>query len=154
MDPPSIIPPVRVLIRTRPAQLQKIHPSLDQADTKLIEKLCVELSITDKTKINHLITTTSDEKKNLKERVDIVFDYGVPTNECQPQVVAYSVKVDGSLLTIKQLFHPQIKPKVNQTVEVWRTTNSKYGYNFPSRTDVRRRRLDLGDALSVSVPGT
>jgi hypothetical protein len=57
--------------------------------------------------------------------VDIVFDYGVPTNECQPQVVAYGVKVDGSLLTIEQLFNPQIKLKVNQTVEVWTTANVK-----------------------------
>ena len=51
MDLTSIKPPIRVLIRTRLAHLQKIHPSLDQADTELIKKLCDKLSITDKTKI-------------------------------------------------------------------------------------------------------
>jgi hypothetical protein len=156
MGPPSIKPPVRVLIRTRPNHLQKIHCSFDQADTILIEKLCVELSITDRSKINHLITKTSNEK-NLKERVDIVFDYDVPTNGCQPQVVAYTVTVVGSDLTVKQFIHPQIQSTVNRTVEVFRSINLENGQSFPNRPDIRaetrRKRLALRDAmLPVSMP--
>jgi hypothetical protein len=47
---PSINPPTRVLIRTRLTQLQKIDPSFETADTKLIKKLCDKLSITGETK--------------------------------------------------------------------------------------------------------
>jgi hypothetical protein len=94
MGLPSISPSVRILIGTRPDHLQKTHPSPDQADTKLIEEVYVELSITNKTKITHLITKISDQK-NSKERMDIVFDYDVPINGYQPQVVAYAVTVGG-----------------------------------------------------------
>jgi len=105
MGLPSINPPIRVLIRTRLAQLQKIDRSFDKADTELIKKLCDRLSITDKTKIRHLITRISDDKKlddkklddeklddeklddeklddEKLERVDIIFNYGSPIIEC------------------------------------------------------------------------
>jgi len=142
--------PVRVLIRTRPAQLRKIHPSVDQADAKLIEKLCVELSgSVDTTNIFHLITKISDRKRS--ERVDIVFDYGVPLDARQPQVKAFDVKVADSRLTITELFNPAIQPKVNETVEWWRAINLKHGINFPSRTDVRRKGRAPGVALPVSI---
>ena len=102
MASPSFEPlqrPVRIFIRTRPVQLQKIHPLLDQTDTKLIEKLCIPLFGTcDTAEIRHLITKTS--AKNGSERVEIVFDYDVPANECQPQVAAFNVEVDGSNLMI------------------------------------------------------
>jgi hypothetical protein len=77
----------------------------------LIQKLCDRLSITDETKIRHLITRISDDKKlddkkmdkklddeklddkkldNKKlERVDIIFDYGSPTIDCQPRVMIF-----------------------------------------------------------------
>ena len=130
--------PIRVLIRTRPAQLQKIHPSVDDADTRLIEKLCVQLSgNTDTTEIRHLITKISDEKGS--ERVDIVFDYGVPTSECRPQVMAFKVKFNGLVLIIEQLYNPQIEPKVNKTVEWWRAINLKHSISFPSQTDVQKK---------------
>jgi hypothetical protein len=58
-----INPLIRVLIRTRLAQLEKIDRSFDKADTELIKKLCDSLSITDETKIIHLITRISDNKK-------------------------------------------------------------------------------------------
>src|ERR1700693_1194537 len=109
MGLPSINPPIRVLIRTRLAQLQKIDHSFDKADTELIKKLCDRLSITDETETRHLITRISADKKlddeksndekveNKKvddkkvERVDIIFDYGLPTIKCQPRVMAYSI---------------------------------------------------------------
>ncbi|OCK74664.1 hypothetical protein K432DRAFT_386676, partial [Lepidopterella palustris CBS 459.81] len=148
MASPSIDPlrhPVRVLIRTRPTHLQKIHSSFDQADTKLIEKLRVQLSgKTDTIEIRHLITRIADEKGS--ERVDIVFDYGVPADECQPEVVAFKVRIDDSRLIITQLLHPRIKPRVNDTVDWWRGINLKNHITFPSRTDVRRKRRGLGVA--------
>ncbi|CZR65239.1 uncharacterized protein PAC_15139 [Phialocephala subalpina] len=58
MGLPSIKPPIRILIRTRPDQLTTIHPILDRADTSLIERLCVELCIADTTEIQRLITKT------------------------------------------------------------------------------------------------
>ncbi|KAL5319102.1 hypothetical protein ACEPPN_014172 [Leptodophora sp. 'Broadleaf-Isolate-01'] len=60
----------RVLIRTRPAQLEKIDRSFDKADTELIKKLCNSLSITNKTKIVHLITRISDDKKLDDKKLD------------------------------------------------------------------------------------
>src|SRR5688572_20018270 len=70
MGLPSINPPIRVLIRTRLAQLQKIDHSFDKADTELIKKLCDKLSITDETKIRHLITRISDDKKLDDKKLD------------------------------------------------------------------------------------
>jgi hypothetical protein len=148
MNPDPIQPPVRVLIRTRPVQLEKIKRSLFEADSILIEKLCVELSIKDTTKIAHLITKIADDKKQ-KERVDIIFDYGVSTDEGQPKVRAYHINVNGSNLVIKDYFHPAIKPTVNMVVSLYRSQNSQEGLAFPSRTDVRRRRLTVQPALST-----
>ena len=141
--------PVRVLIRTRPAQLQKIHPSINQADTKLIEKLLVEMTgSVDTTNTYHLITRISDRKRS--GRVDIVFDYGVHLDAHQPQVMAFDVKVGDSSLIITELFNPAIRPKVNETVEWWRAINLKHDIDFPSRTDVRREgRVTLPVSVSV-----
>jgi hypothetical protein len=148
MGLPSIKPPIRVLIRTRPVQLQKIHPLFDQADTKLIEMLCHKQSITDQTKICHLITRLSDEKK--LERADIIFDYG--STAVAPTVIAYDVTVDGPDLVVKQLSHPRIRQIVNQAVEAHRLINLETGQNFPSRPDIRAetRRKRLLSKLSES----
>jgi hypothetical protein len=109
-----------------------------QADIQLIEQLCVQLfSNNDAAKIHQLITKISDQEGS--ERVEIVFDYGVPADERQPEVVAFNVKVDGSTLTVQQLFNPRITPEVNRRVEIWRTLNVKNGIGFPSRTDVRKK---------------
>jgi hypothetical protein len=103
-----------------------------QADIQLIEQLCVQLfSNNDAAKIHQLITKISDQEGS--ERVEIVFDYGVPADERQPEVVAFNVKVDGST------FNPRITPEVNRRVEIWRTLNVKNGIGFPSRTDVRKK---------------
>jgi hypothetical protein len=137
-----IKPPVRVLIRTRPAELQKIDPSLYKADSMLIDKLCAELSITDTKKVAHLITKVADERKE-RERVDIIFDYGVPADEAQPEVRTYYIKVNGSNLIVKDYFNPLIKSIVNPVVGLFRSQNFEEGSAFPSRTDVRRRRLGI-----------
>jgi hypothetical protein len=127
-----------VLIRTHPAELQKIEPDLYKADSILIDKLCIELSITDTTKVAHLITKIADEKKE-REPVDIIFDYGVPADEVQPEVRAYCIKVNSSNLIVKDYFHPIIKGIVNAVVGLFRSQNSEEGLTFPSRTDVQRR---------------
>jgi hypothetical protein len=134
--------PVQVLIRTRPAELQKIDPSLYKADSILIDKLCVKLSVTDATKVAYLITKIADENKQ-REQVDIIFDYGVPADDVQPQVEAFRVKVGSSDLTVTHFPHPFIQQKVNQVVGIWRSMNSENDLEFPSRTDVQRRRLTL-----------
>jgi len=199
MGLPLINPPVRVLIRTRLAQLQTIDPSFDKADTELIKRLCDRLSITGKTKIRHLITRISDGKKvdgNSKvddkkvdgekvdgekvdgekvdgekvdgnkvddnrvdgeevdgeklERVDIIFDYGSPT--IQPRVMAYSITVKGSDLTIKQLSNPNIRTFVNLTVKTFESINLEHNRCFPNRPDVRAKTRKLRRAiLPVSV---
>jgi hypothetical protein len=175
MSLPSVSPPIRVLIRTRPAQLQKIHPSLDQADTELIKKLCDKLSITDKTKISHLITRISDDKtlddkklddkkldskkldsKKLDgqklERVDIIFDYGSAI-ECQPQVIAYDITVEGPDLIVKHLFNPRIRKIVNETVKTFESINLENNRCFPNRPDIRAEtRRQRRAVLPVSKP--
>jgi hypothetical protein len=148
MDLSPIIPPVRILIRTRPDQLEKLHTSAEEADIILIEKLCAALSIMDTTKVKHLITKISQCKG--KDRADIVFDYGEHSNEGQPQVLAYAVTV-GSSLIVTQLCHPYIPPKVNQTVEIWRSINSDNNLSFPSRTDVRKSRHHTPSTQSRSA---
>jgi hypothetical protein len=192
MGLPSIKPPIRVLIRTRLAQLQKIDHSFDKADTELIKKLCDRLSITDETKTRHLITRISDDKKlddkklddeksdgekldgekvddekvdgekvddekvdgKKLERVDIIFDYGLPTIKCQPRVMAYSIAVEGSDLTIKPLFNPNIRQFVNRTVDTYNEINFENNRCFPIRPDIRaetrRQRLAMLRVVSPS----
>jgi hypothetical protein len=107
--------PVRVLIRTHLEYLQKIDPSPDMADIKLIETFWAQLcNTTDATGICHLITKISDSKRS--ERVEIVFDYDVPATERQPRVVAFKVEYNDSLLSVRQLSHPLIQRMVNDTV--------------------------------------
>lgn len=90
----------------------------------------------------HLITKIADEKKE-RERVDIIFDYGVPADEVQPEVRAYCIKVNGSTLIVKDYFHLTIQSIVNPVVGFFRSQNSEDGLAFPSRTNVRRRRLGI-----------
>ncbi|KAH8650240.1 hypothetical protein BGZ60DRAFT_534346 [Tricladium varicosporioides] len=160
MGLPSIKPPIRVLIRTYLAQLQKIDHSFDKADTELIKMLCDRLSITDETKTRHLISRISDDKKlddkklddekldgEKLERVDIIFDYDLPTIKCQPLVMAYSIVVEGSDLTIKPLFNPNIRQFVNRTVDAYSEINFENNRCFPIRPDIRaetrRQRLAM-----------
>ncbi|KAF2176537.1 hypothetical protein K469DRAFT_400773 [Zopfia rhizophila CBS 207.26] len=146
--------PVRVLIRTRPVHLQAIHPSFEKADTALIDKLCAKLFDKESTtKIQHLITRIADERRS--ERVDIIFDCGgVPAEEPQPEVVAFKLIVKDSEVIASEISHPEIKSKVNDTVDWWRGINVKNHITFPSRTDVRRRRrgLDVGSRVSTLGP--
>ncbi len=167
---PSIEAPIRVLIRTRLAQLEKIDHSFDKADAELIRKLCDSLSIIDETKIIHLITRISDDKKVVNKkmvdkkvddkqvddkqvddkklgRVDIIFDYGLPTIKCQPRVMAYSITVEGSDLNIKPLLNPNIRQSVNRTVDTYNEINLENSRCFPIRPDTRaetrRKRLAM-----------
>jgi hypothetical protein len=141
MGLPSIKLPIQVLIWTRPAQLQNIHPSFDQADTKLIKIICDKQSITDQTKIWHLITRLSDEKG--LERADIIFDYGLTA--VAPPVIAYDVTFNGPDLVVEQLSNPNIRRIVNRAVEAYRSINLEIGRIFPSQPDIRaatrRKRL-------------
>ena len=131
-----------------------IHPSLDYADTILIEKLCLIHNI-DISRIQRLVTKVWIEKKT--ERADIICDYGVSTN-AEPKVMAYDITIKGSNLIIDPLVHSEIRPRVNKEVKAWRELNIKYGMDFPGRTDVRiwqRRQGQLrrGNAL-VSLLGS
>jgi hypothetical protein len=137
-----IKPLVQVLIRTRPAKLQKIEPLLYTADSMLINKLCAKLSITDTKKVAYLITRVVDEKKE-RERVDIIFDYGMPADKAQPKVRTFYIKVNSSNLMVKDYFHLTIKSIVNLVVGLFRLQNSEKGLAFPSWTDVRKRRLGI-----------
>ncbi|KAF2175220.1 hypothetical protein K469DRAFT_78313 [Zopfia rhizophila CBS 207.26] len=126
-------PPVRILFRTRPDQLQMIHPILDHADTILIAKFCRSGNI-NISGIQRLITKVWIEKN--KERADIICDYGVPA-KAEPKVIAYDVTIKGSDLILDPLNDSQIRSRVNKEVEAWRESNNKYGMPFPGRTDVR-----------------
>jgi hypothetical protein len=143
MSLPPVNPPIRILIRTRLAQLQKIHHSIDQADTELIKKLCDKLSINDEREISHLITRISDVKKlddqklDDEKLVDIVFDYGIPTIRCQPSVIAYAIEVKGPDLIVTQLSEPYIRGFVNRTVDTYDEINFENNRCFPIRPDIR-----------------
>jgi len=127
------------------------------ADTLLIKNLYAELGITDITRIRRLITKTWNEKR--LERVDIIYEYGVSTND-EPQVMAYEVTIDGPNLSITPLYNPHIRSRVNKEVQTWRQLSAKYErISFPGRTDLResQRRLDqcrLRNGHQVSVPGS
>jgi len=85
--------------------------------------------------------------------VDIIFDYSVPADDVQPEVRAYCIKVKGSNLIVKDYFHPIIKSIVNAVVGLFRSQNSEEGLAFPSRTDVRRRRLGIRPPQDTSDTG-
>ncbi|PVH69119.1 hypothetical protein DL98DRAFT_182661 [Cadophora sp. DSE1049] len=145
-------PPIRFLFRTRPDQLEMIHPSLDLADTILIEKLCLIHKI-DISKTQRLITKVWIEKTT--ERADIICDYGVSTN-AEPKVMAYDITIKDSNLIIDPLVHSEIRSRVNKEVKVWRELNIKYGMDFPGRTDVRiwqrrQKQLRRENALASTI---
>jgi hypothetical protein len=108
----------------------------------LINKLCAKLSITDIKKVAYLITKVVDERKE-RERVDIIFNYSMLANKAQPKVRTYYIKVNSSNLIVKDYFNFIIKLIVNLVVGLFRSQNFKKGLAFPSRTDVRRRRLGI-----------
>ena len=66
--------------------------------------------------------------------------------------MTFKVKFDGSALTIKQLYNPQIESKVNETVKWWRAINLKHGISFLSQTDVQKKQSVPEDASPVSMP--
>lgn len=125
----------------------------------MIKKLCDILSITNKTKISHLITRISDNKKldgRRLERVDIIFDYGLPTIDCQPPVIAYTITVESPNLIVKQLSNPRIRQFVNLTVKTSESINLEIIRRFPCQPDIRavtrsQRRAIL--PLIVSTTG-
>jgi len=71
------------------------------------------------------------------ERVDIIFDYGSLTIDCQPQVMIYSITVEGSDLIIKQRFNLNIRKFVNLTIETFESINLENNRCFPIRADIR-----------------
>lgn len=66
------------LLETIPSLLL---PNLDV----FVDKLCAELYIIDTMKVAHLITKVAYEKEG-RERVDIIFDHGVPADEVNPRL--------------------------------------------------------------------
>ncbi|KAF2192036.1 hypothetical protein K469DRAFT_346635 [Zopfia rhizophila CBS 207.26] len=137
--------PVRVLIRTRRTDLENVHPSVEKADTELIAQFCQLSGIIDTAEIRHLITRFDIE------RVDILFDYGVPMDDHYPEVRAFKVRVKDSIPRITQLFNPAIETFVNRTVDVWKTELRGSNVNFPRRTDVEKIRRALASVATVSV---
>ncbi|KAH8585977.1 hypothetical protein B0O99DRAFT_695929 [Bisporella sp. PMI_857] len=145
-------PPVRLLFRTRPDQLEKIHSNLEHADTMLITELCSIHNI-DISRIQRLITKLWIEKS--QERADIICDYGVLTN-AEPKVIAYDVTIKDSNLVVNPLIHSEIRSRVNKEVKAWKELSIKYGMSFPGRTDVRisqRRQMQLrrGNAPASTI---
>ncbi|KAF2177365.1 hypothetical protein K469DRAFT_375938 [Zopfia rhizophila CBS 207.26] len=138
--------PVRVLIRTQPTYLEKIHPSLEEADGRLIQS-CVEKMGSGAGEIRHLATKISNAKRF--DRVEIVFDYGVPTNDREPAVRAFKVRVGRQGPEFTQLQNPQIRPIVNKTMDIWEAILAKHDMGYPRRTDVRRKQQGQSN-ISVS----
>ena len=68
----------------QPATLEQVNPNIDKADTELIKRFCIELSIKDSKKISYLITRLSDYKYKQTELVDIVLDYSISIAEINP----------------------------------------------------------------------
>ncbi|TAQ86661.1 hypothetical protein B7494_g5022 [Chlorociboria aeruginascens] len=118
-------PPIRL------AQLKKIDRPFDKADTELIKKLYDSLSISDKTKIIHLITRISDNKK-------------LDDKKCQPRVMAYSILVEGPELTIEPLFNPNIRHFVNRTVDTYNEIHFDRYFQFGKTFE---QRLEDNDVL-------
>lgn len=143
--------PVRILIRTRLADLDKLDPCVETADTRLIEKFHVQLFSGGE--IRHLITRISDKKKS--EKVDIVFDHDVRADDGQPEVMAFKVKVEDSTLRITPFHNPQIQSTVNRTIEVYKEISFESATCMPRRVDIRaetlRKRRTAVDVSEVSA---
>jgi hypothetical protein len=97
-----------------------------------------------------------DKKVDSKklEQVNIIFDYSLLTIKCQPQVIAYSIAVKSSDLTIKPLFNLNIRQFVNQTVDIYNEINFENNRCFLIRPDIRaetrRQRLAILRVVSPS----
>jgi hypothetical protein len=129
MDLPLINLPVRVLIRTRLAQLQTINPSFNKADIELIKRLCNRLSITGKTKIRYLITRISDSKKvDSNSKVD---------NKKVNNKKVDSEKVDGN--------------KVNNKVDSNKVDSNKVNGNKVNSNKVDNNRVDSEELERVNI---
>lgn len=139
-------PPVRILLRTRRVDLANVRSSVEEADTELITQFCRQYGI-DTANTQHLITRLD------RKQVDILFDYGVPTDDRQPEVAAFKVRVKDkdSVPGIEQLLNPVIRAIVNTTVDVWKTELRESKINFPRRTDIEKIRRALATVASVSV---
>ncbi|KAH9212015.1 hypothetical protein DL95DRAFT_411604 [Leptodontidium sp. 2 PMI_412] len=72
-------------------------------DKKLDDKKVENKKMDDREVDNKKVDDKVDDES---ERVDIIFDYDLLTIKCHPQVIAYSITVEGSDLTIKPFFHP------------------------------------------------
>ncbi|KAF2181393.1 hypothetical protein K469DRAFT_262844 [Zopfia rhizophila CBS 207.26] len=138
---------VRVLIRTQPTYLETIHPSLEEADDRPIQ-FCFEKLGSSAVESRHLATKISNGKRF--DRVVIVFDYGVPTNDREPAVRAFKARVSGEIPEFVQPPHLQIRPLVNKTVDTWEAILVKHGMGYPRQTDARRKQQAL---LNTSVCG-
>lgn len=135
--------PVRVLLRTRQTDLENVQSS-GEADTELITQFCRLSGIVDTAETQHLVTRLD------KGRVDIVFDYGVPIDDDQPEVAAFKVRIKDSIPRITHLFNPTIRTFVNRTISIWKTELRGSSNNFPRRTDVERIRRALASAVKES----
>jgi hypothetical protein len=89
----------------------------------------------DSAKVRHLIT-------RLSKHVWIVFDYGVPNDNHQPQVAAFGVKLVGDVLSVSEFQFP--KAYVNAIVQASKVQNATHNQQFPCRTDIRTERDALG----------
>ncbi len=129
----TLNPPIRVFIRIPSRLLDSYEPN---ADTKLIGMFSAQILNTNSSEIDtirHLITKVA-------RHAMIVLDYGVPADKCEPPVVAFDVKPDGSDVLFNEFHNSRIQRLVNDTVKVWADQNSRYGWQFPSRTDLRKNQ--------------
>ena len=76
--------------------------------------------------IRHLITKVA-------RHIWIIFDYGVPENDCKPPVAAFQV-LDGSTFSTARFYHPGLEKEVNDIVDI----SLGRGAKFPARTDLRQ----------------
>jgi hypothetical protein len=139
----ALKPPVRVLIRTHPSVLDNSGPN---ADSKLIRTFTIQFfnANTTKVAIQHLITKVT-------RRAMIVFDYGVQIDGREPRVIAFDAKSDGSSISFHAFHHPQTQQLVNDTVKTWADQNSRHGWKFPSRTDLRQTQQLLSSNVSIDL---
>ncbi|KAI9760839.1 MAG: hypothetical protein M1840_002201 [Geoglossum simile] len=129
----TLKPPVRVAIQTSP-QIFDTY-----GGDQLIKKV-VEGSTNSNVAIKPLVA-------RIDRRAYVVFDYGVSSDDSEPQVVRLRIKlVESSLFCVKL---SDTRDYVNSVVNGDKKTNAKHGLSFPRVVDVRKKEQAEGTS-----PGT
>ena len=121
---------------TSPSLLDTFQPHDGFADTQLIRTF-VEHTFDpfNARAIRHQLTRIS-------RRVYIIFDCIDLAHDDRPPVAAFNVCFKNAMLSVARLERVGLEKWVNDTVETWQRRRPVHDKTLPSRTDLRRHKVE------------